>query len=348
MIERTYRISDVINDEFLRVPLTLLANPKYKEMSLEAKFIYALLLNRLTLSQKNGWINEDNEVYLIYTREEASDMLNISYKKTISAFRELTAKGLLYEKRQGRGYPNLLYVLKAELNDDNALEFSEKYDETSPEIPLDMQKCQNNISRSAISAHQELSKAQFKTFQKDISRTAALKDAELSELHARKIYNINNNINNLENSQSISPAHTRDIDTERQADEDNDFLETIFERCELEIFQPNIRTMICNAIERMYYSETLKVGNAHLPQERVRKYLNYITSDIIIAALESMRQNGNVIVNPTSYLMSILFNSICENDSGSILKLPEECISNETLYVAPRKFREEVVDDAPK
>ena len=110
MIERTYRISDVVNDEFLRFPLTLLANPKYKEMSLEAKFIYSLLLNRLTLSQKNGWVNEDNEVYLIYTREEAANMLNISYKKTIAAFRELIGKGLLYEKRQGRGYPNLLYV----------------------------------------------------------------------------------------------------------------------------------------------------------------------------------------------------------------------------------------------
>ena len=68
MIDRTYRISDVVSEDFLRFPLTLLANPKYKEMSLEAKFIYSLLLNRLTLSQKNNWINEDNEVYLIYTR----------------------------------------------------------------------------------------------------------------------------------------------------------------------------------------------------------------------------------------------------------------------------------------
>ncbi len=56
MIERTYRVSDVVNEEFLRFPLTLLANPQYREISLEAKFVYTLLLNRLTLSQKNGWI----------------------------------------------------------------------------------------------------------------------------------------------------------------------------------------------------------------------------------------------------------------------------------------------------
>ena len=40
MIERTYRVSDVVNEEFLRFPLTLLANPQYREMSLEAKFVY--------------------------------------------------------------------------------------------------------------------------------------------------------------------------------------------------------------------------------------------------------------------------------------------------------------------
>ena len=84
MIERTYRVSDVVNEEFLRFPLTLLANPKYREMSLEAKFIYSLLLNRLTLSQKNNWINEDNEVYLIYTREDTANTLNITYRKAIS------------------------------------------------------------------------------------------------------------------------------------------------------------------------------------------------------------------------------------------------------------------------
>ena len=69
MNDRKYHISDVVNEEYLRFPLGLLAEPKYRFMSLEAKMIYSLLLNRLTLSQKNGWINDSGEVYLIYTRE---------------------------------------------------------------------------------------------------------------------------------------------------------------------------------------------------------------------------------------------------------------------------------------
>ncbi|MBR2886055.1 MAG: replication initiator protein A [Clostridia bacterium] len=170
MIERTYRVSDVVNEEFLRFPLTLLANPKYREMSLEAKFIYSLLLNRLTLSQKNNWINEDNEVYLIYTREDAANTLNITYRKAISAFKELIEAGLLFEQRQGRGFPNLLYVLKAELADEDALEFEEKFngsddenDEKEPANPVNMQTCSFRISITAIMAYQELQDLHIKT-----------------------------------------------------------------------------------------------------------------------------------------------------------------------------------------
>ncbi len=350
-MERTYRISDVVNDEFLRFPLTLLANPKYKEMSLEAKFIYSLLLNRLTLSQKNGWINEDNEVYLIYTREDAAAMLNISYKKTIAAFRELIDKGLLYEKRQGRGYPNLLYVLKAELHDGDASEFSEKYHETVPEAlenPQDMQTCQNGSSRPADSAHQDLSKPQFLTCQNSTSRPAETEVQDMPKPHLRKIENINNNMSYPENSQSIRPADRHKAGVDGQADQDDRFLEAVFERCELQLFKPNIRAMIRSAIERLYYSDTLKIGNARLPQAKVRSYLNLLDADSVMAALESMKRNENSIVNPTAYLMSTLFNSICEKDSGLILSLPPEYLSSDDIYMPAQDFWEEVEDDAPE
>lgn len=179
MIERTYRVSDVVNEEFLRFPLTLLANPKYRKMSLEAKFIYSLLLNRLTLSQKNNWINENNEVYLIYTRENAANTLNITYRKAISAFKELIEVGLLFEQRQGRGFPNLLYVLKAELTDENAIEFTEQFDnfddeneEKEPANPVNMQTYSFRSSRPAESAYQELSKRHIKKCKFRTSRYA--------------------------------------------------------------------------------------------------------------------------------------------------------------------------------
>lgn len=353
-MERTYRISDVVSDEFIRFPLTLLANPQYKEMSLEAKFIYSLLLNRLTLSQKNGWVNEDNEVYLIYTREDAAALLNISYKKAIAAFKELIGHGLLYEQRQGRGYPNLLFVLKAELNDTDAEEFSENYDktpeETEPETPEKadgMQICQNGTSRPVKTAVQDLPKSHIKTCQNDSSRTADTAHQELPNRHPTKIDNINNQNSYMENSQSVRPAHVPDSDG--PADEsDMEALEEIYERCEMPIFKPNIQTMFQNAIERLYYSDTLKIGNARLPRAKVRSYLHLLDSEALITALDSMKQNEERIKNPTAYLMSVLFNAICEKESDLILSLPPEYLRGDDFYQPAQDYRKEVESDAPE
>ena len=156
-MKRCYTISDVIDQEFIRFPMSLLANPRYKAISLEAKMIYALLLNRLSLSQKNGWVNEEKEVYLIYTREEAAEMLGISYKKAISAFKELIAVSLLYEVRQGRGFPNLLYVLKAELSNKEAEDFRSADTDVS-EMPF--KTCQNDSSKPVENTVQDLPKQQ--------------------------------------------------------------------------------------------------------------------------------------------------------------------------------------------
>lgn len=70
------------------------------------------LLDRLSLSQKNHWFDEYSRVYLIFTREEVQDKLNLSDKTVTKAFKQLIDVNLVKEKRQGLGSPNLIYVGK--------------------------------------------------------------------------------------------------------------------------------------------------------------------------------------------------------------------------------------------
>ncbi|MGN0108010.1 MAG: replication initiator protein A, partial [Hominilimicola sp.] len=70
-----YKINDLVKFNFLKIPKTLFANPKYREMSSDAKLAYALLCDRLSLSKQNNWINSDGEVYLIYTRKAIAEDL---------------------------------------------------------------------------------------------------------------------------------------------------------------------------------------------------------------------------------------------------------------------------------
>lgn len=335
MNDRIYHISDVVNDEYLRFPLSLLAEPKYRDMSLEAKMIYSLLLNRLTLSQKNGWINDKGEVYLIYTREEAAETLNLSYKKTIAAFKELLSKDLLLEQRQGRGYPNLLFILKIEMTDENAEEFSGdffgKNEEKEPANPDKQQTCQNGISRTAETAHQDMQKKHIKICQNGTSRTADMEYQDMPNSHTRK----NNNIN-LEN---IKPdienfkienefvcglrAHEENADAE---------LEAILEQCELEIFSDEMTEFFKTVITRMYYTESFKVGKSVLPQSEIRKLLKRLSGDHLIELTMRLKRNEDKVTRPIEYICSMLANVLTEGTGSLVLALPKEYVSDEMIY----------------
>lgn len=108
-----YKIDEVKKYKFYQVPKELFTNELYnKKLSLTAKIIYSFLLDRLELSRKNKWINNKKELYLIFTREEISKLLNISVNTTIKAFKELKSIKLIYEKREVIGRPYYIYISK--------------------------------------------------------------------------------------------------------------------------------------------------------------------------------------------------------------------------------------------
>ena len=108
-----FKIDEYQMYKFYQVPKELFTNNLYKEkLSLEAKITYSFLLDRLELSRENNWYNEKGEIYLIYTREELQNKLNLSDKTVTKVFRELLNSNLIFEKRQGLGKPNLIYVGK--------------------------------------------------------------------------------------------------------------------------------------------------------------------------------------------------------------------------------------------
>lgn len=109
-----YKINETLQHSYYQMPQELFENEKYKKLSIEAKVIYAFLLNRMNLSRINKWINDKEEIYLIYTRKEIQSKLNLSDKPVTRAFKELRETNLIKEERQGFGKPNLIYIGKIE------------------------------------------------------------------------------------------------------------------------------------------------------------------------------------------------------------------------------------------
>lgn len=113
---RVYKDYEVDDQSFYKIPKSLFGNPNYKGLLPETKLAYAFLRDRMDLSKKNGWVNEQGEIYLIYTREHIAEMLEMSAPHIIKCFKQLNEYKLIKEIRQGLGKPNLIFICHVELN----------------------------------------------------------------------------------------------------------------------------------------------------------------------------------------------------------------------------------------
>ena len=96
---------------FYRIPKVLFTEEHFRSVSAEAKVLYGLLLDRMSLSCKNGWLDKEGRVYIIFTIEEVMTALSCADQKAGKLLHELESKCRLIErKRQGLGKPNLIYV----------------------------------------------------------------------------------------------------------------------------------------------------------------------------------------------------------------------------------------------
>ena len=95
---------------YFRVPKILSRDIRFKDLSTDAKTLYGILLDRMSLSVKNGWLDGQGRVYIIFPIQEVMDALGCADNKATKLFRELENAGLVERKRRGLGKPNLIYV----------------------------------------------------------------------------------------------------------------------------------------------------------------------------------------------------------------------------------------------
>ena len=150
-----YRGMEAEQYSFYRVPKILFTAECFKELSCEAKVLYGLLLDRMSLSMKNHWLDEEERVYIIFTVEEIAELLNCGTQKAVKLLKELDSEkgiGLIEKKRLGLGRPNVIYVKNF---------LVQKNDEENSDTS-DLQNCENHNSGVMKTTIQEFPKSQFK------------------------------------------------------------------------------------------------------------------------------------------------------------------------------------------
>ena len=120
-----YKVNECFEHLYYQIPMELFFNKNYKnKLNSDSKILYGFLLNRLALSKKNNWFDEEGNIFLIFTRKEVQKLLNLSDKTATKAFKQLKECKLIYEKKQGSTKPNLIYVGKIE-HDKNLMKVSQ-------------------------------------------------------------------------------------------------------------------------------------------------------------------------------------------------------------------------------
>jgi hypothetical protein len=102
----------------LQIQSVLYNNEKIK-LSCEAMILYALMLDRFSLSVANNWKDKDGKIYILCSIKDAQKTVLCSRDKMMKVFKELRDKGLIFKKRQGRCRPDMIYINEKFLYDDN-------------------------------------------------------------------------------------------------------------------------------------------------------------------------------------------------------------------------------------
>ena len=277
---------------FYKIPKLLFTEEYFKKISVEAKVLYGLMLDRMSLSMKNQWFDTEGRAYIYYSLEDIMDALGCSNKKAISIMKELDIEagiGLIEKKRQGQGKPTMIYLKQFMIQD--------------------VQKCNNYTSgeKSVISEVKNLHVLKCKNV---MSRSEEFTHPEVKKLHTNK-NNINNTeLSNTESNHIISGNDGIGFDVEAYTEiiKENIELDILLERYPYDrelltgIFDLILETVLCK-------NKSIVVASSEYPAELVRSKFLKLNMFHVEYAMDCMRKNTSKIYNIKKYLLAALFNA---------------------------------------
>ena len=254
---------------FFRIPKALFQEQRFQNLSTDAKILYGILLDRMSLSAKNGWRDEQGRVYIIYTVREVQESLCCAEHKAVKLFRELEDIDLVERKRRGLGRPSLIYVK----------DFSSGLPKTQ------VQNCPNSNSGAAESTILEQPKPQANKTNKnntEMSETDPFYSEEAEGMSKRT---------------QLEEYFSQSLEVDlliRLCPDDED---TIYQIVDL-----LVDTCATNR-------KLLHIAGDDKPAEVVRSRFMKLNADHIRFVLKCLAENSNPIRNMKQYLLASLYNA---------------------------------------
>ena len=325
---------------FYRVPKVLFTAECFRSLSCEAKVLYGLMLDRMSLSIKNRWFDEEDRVYIIFTVEEIAELLNCGTQKAVKLMKELDSNqgiGLIEKKRLGLGKPNVIYVKNFLVKE----KISSEQEEKTLENPENTQNSENHNSRNVKTIIQEFPESQFKNSENHNSGMVKTTNQEFPESqfkngenHTSRIVKIktqevpksqsnNTDINKtdfsetdpIQSYQSLTADEVYPVEedvmekmeTYRALIQDNIDYECFLDKREREEVDELVELMV--EILMLPDNRVVRIGGADKPVSVVKSRFLKLTYSHIEYVLFSLHRNTSKVANIKAYLLATLYNS---------------------------------------
>ena len=270
---------------FYRIPRQLITGEKYKGLSVEAKLLYGMMLDRMGVSLRNGWLDKTGRVYIYYTVEEIQSDLDCGHVKAGRLLAELdTVKGigLIERVRQGQGKPTKIYVKKF-----------------SPDPPPQGEK--SGLPRQPQNGGQDSAKAAFRSAAS--CRSGHTESGGADRQKPAGSYIENNYPESNYTDQSIVPEEAEQLTEAVREQIDYPLLALSYPGDDPDC----ILELICDVLSSS--SPGIKIGGETIPTAKVQTRFRRLQFDHVAYVLDSLRETTTKIINIRAYLLTALYNA---------------------------------------
>ena len=277
---------------FFRIPKLLITEPYFRRLSTDAKLLYGLMLDRMSLSMRNGWMDDDGHVYIYFTLEEACEQLCCKTDKAVKLFAELdSAKGvgLIRRVKQGLGRPAKIYVLRFMGIEDEPGE-----DTPEPELP----SCRNpDFGKTEVKSSEKPKSGPRKIRSQDLGKTECNKtDKNNTEMNETYPFN-SEETDGMSQREQLEKYFSQSLEVElllRLCPDDEDIIYQIVD----------LLVDTCATKRKM-----LRIAGDDRPAEVVRSRFMKLNADHIKFVLKCLAENSSPIRNMKQYLLASLYNA---------------------------------------
>ena len=304
---------------FYRIPKILITSPHFKKISDSAKLLYGLMLDRMSLSIRNGWLDDDNRAYIFCTTNDVMEQMCCGTEKATKMLTELDSEkgiGLIERVKQGQGKPAIIYLKKFYELEDTARSTKLSEIESQDFQESKVKTFENRKTRLSKIESQDFWKSKNKTFEnrksglseieKQDFRKSKCNNTDINNTDINYIYPINQDNYNIQNSDTQTEEewidrYTKTVD-EIKKQIDYDYL---INHAERDIVDEVVNIM---AEVMTVYRPKYKIEGDFIEYNAVVNRFRQITAQKLEICLLAYSRKIQRIKNPKAYWISTLYN----------------------------------------